>query len=71
MASAFDGAGQGALVFGTGARLPARADFAIVGNIAPENIHLFVVDYGIFVRTELAFTRAGIEAPWPAARVRV
>lgn len=69
MAGAFDGAGQGALVFGTGASLPARADFAIIGNIAPENIYLFVVDHGIFVRAKLTFARSRVEAPWPTARI--
>jgi hypothetical protein len=70
MAGAFDRASQGALMFGTGASLPARTDFAIVGNEASEYIYLLVVDHGIFVRAELAFTRAGKEASWSAARIR-
>lgn len=67
MAGAFDGAGHGALVFGTGASLPARADFTIIGNITPEHIDLFVINNGIFVRAKLALTRASKKAPWSAA----
>jgi hypothetical protein len=69
MAGAFDGASQGALMFGAGASLPARADFAIIGNVTPENIYQFVVDHGIFICAKLALTRPGKETPWPAARI--
>jgi hypothetical protein len=67
MTGAFDGASHGALVFGTSAGLPPRADFAVIGNITPEYIDLFVINNGIFIRAKLAFARAGIKAPWSAA----
>lgn len=58
MAGAFDGAGQGALVFRTGACLAARTNFAIIRDVTPQNIYLFVINDSIFICTELAFTRA-------------
>jgi hypothetical protein len=70
MAGAFDGAGQGALVFGTGTSLAARANLAVIRNKTPEYFGLFVVNYGVLIRAELAFARAGEEAPWPAAGIR-
>jgi len=71
MAGAFDGASQGALMLGTGARLPARADLAVIRNKAPEYVDLFIVNYGVFVCAKLAFTRAGEKTPGTAARIRI
>lgn len=58
MAGAFDGASQGALVFCTGACLAARTNFPVIRDVAPKDVYLFVINYGIFIRAKLAFTRA-------------
>jgi len=63
MTSAFDRGRQLTLVFGAGAGLAAWADFAIFGYEAAQKIGLFIVDYSIFVSTELANLRSGNIAP--------
>ena len=49
MARALDGGSHLALVFGTGAGLPAGTDLAIVCDISLKKIYLLIVDSQFFI----------------------
>lgn len=54
VAGAFDFGGNGALMSRTGAGLATGANFAFVGNIAAQQVCVFVIDLDVFVGAELA-----------------
>jgi hypothetical protein len=57
VASAFDCKGNSALMFRAGSRLPARSDFAILGDKPFQLLGVFVVELYGFVCAELANPR--------------
>jgi hypothetical protein len=67
MTGAFDSTCQDSLVTGTGSRLTARTDLAIVGNEPSKHIPFFVVDTYCFVSTKLTKFWTGKEAALPGA----
>jgi hypothetical protein len=69
LAGLFNRGCHNALMFRTGARLAAWADFAIFGDIAPDKIHFFVVNRQGLICTELAILGLCKEAAF-ASRLR-
>ncbi len=69
-AGLLDGAGQHALVTGAGAGLAARADLALVGDEAPEQVHFFVVNHQLLVSAKLTEFRAGVVTAFASLAVR-
>jgi len=59
-----------ALVLGAGAGLPPRADVPFLGDVTPEKIHVFIVDYDRAIGAKLANTRLGVKAPGRSAGCR-
>ncbi len=57
MAGALDSDGNGALVFGAGASLAARADFTIFQNVSAQHFCVLIVDDSRTVGAELAHAR--------------
>src|SRR3990172_13091951 len=66
MAGLFDCRGHDALVFGACTRLAARTDLAVFGDIAPEQVHLFVVNCQGLICAELTIFRLCKEAAFAA-----
>ena len=62
MTGAFNCTSQFALVLGACTSLPARADFAFVGDETAQDIRLFIVNRHVFVGAKLADFRAGVIA---------
>lgn len=69
VASALDRTRQFTLMLGTGPGLATGTDFAIIGDKAAQRFRLLIIDNGILVHAELAFTGAGKEAPRPTLRI--
>jgi len=77
MSGAFNSDCHFALVFGTIAGLPARADFAIFMNIATQQIMVLIIDLLCFIAAEGTVSGARIKiatiaaasAPTAAARI--
>jgi hypothetical protein len=59
VAGAFDSASDRALVAGAGACLPTGANFACVGDKAGQQVHVFVINFDVFISAELANFGAG------------
>jgi len=55
LACLLDRGGYHTLVAGAGAGLAARADFAILGDVAAQQVGFFIVDCQGFVRAERSF----------------
>jgi hypothetical protein len=67
---AFDGFRNHTLMFGARTRLASRTDLALFGNVAFEQIDLFVIERFGFIRAELAYSRPARETSAPARRTR-
>ena len=63
MASAFDGGREFTLVLCAGSRLASRPDFTVFGNETAQEIRRFIIDYDVFIGTELANLRPGYIPP--------
>src|SRR5512138_756945 len=67
MPGLFDCCGDRTLVPGAGARLAARADLAIFGDVLAQQVGLFVIDHQGLICTKLTEFGLGKEAAFAAA----
>lgn len=70
MTRLFDGGCHEALMFGAGAGLAARANFAVFGDVFAEDVYLFVFDDESLIRAKLAKLWLGEEPAFSAFALR-